>query len=192
MAIPNPLYRQGQQYPMFNLPGQTPSSAGSVSNIVPNFSRLSQGASGIINSGISGLPSASPARRANAYFGASSGMPGSDFVRNRGFDLYGEQADAYQQRGLDNFLKLLQGYSGTVMPTAGQQIQNQQFNRSLQSDERQADANMALNQQQQFFNEMKAGRGVPWNSNTRGEVTDRFGGNLGYDRNYDRVLALSR
>ena len=51
-------------------------------------------------------------------------MPGSDFVRNRGFDLYGEQAEASKQRGLDNFLKLISGYSGTVMPTAGQMMQS--------------------------------------------------------------------
>lgn len=179
---------------MFNLQPQTPSAAGSVSNIVPNFNRLSADASGIVNSGMSGLPSSSPARRAGAFFGAGSGMPNSDFVRNRSYDLYGEQADAYQQRGLDNFLKLLQGYSGTVMPTAGQQVQNQQFNRELQSNERQADANMALNQQKQAFDEMQWGKGRPWTSTSTGDILDRTNQRLGYDPLFNRqkgTLAFS-
>ncbi len=119
-------------------------------------------------------------------------MPGSDFVRNRGYDLYGEKADKYQQEGLDNFLKLLSGYSGTVMPTAGQQIETQQFNANLANRGREFDINEAGQQQQQAFNEMKAGRGVPWDSSARGDVTDRFGAKLGYDTNLDRLKALGR
>ncbi len=190
MALPTPTYRAGQQYPMFQPPGRTPGISGGVSNIVPNFNRLNQGASGFVQNLMSGLPSAAPTQRANAYFGAASGMPGSDFVRNRGFDLYGEKADAYQQRGFDDFLKMLQGYSGTVMPTTGEQLQSQEFNANLANRQREFDTNQALDQQQQAFTEMRAGRGVPWGSTTRGRVTDRFGGDLGYQSPLDRLRQL--
>ncbi len=75
-------------------------------------------------------------------------MPGSDFARNRGFDLYGEQAESNKQRGFDDFLKLLQGYSGTVSPTAGQQIQHNEFNSDLAFRNSQADRQNSLEQQQ--------------------------------------------
>lgn len=136
------------QYPWMQPRIAAPSSATSMlkSNI-PGFENMSGAAGGNIMQLLGGMPSASPARRANAYFGASSGMPGSDFVRNRGYDLYGEQAEGYKQRGLDNFLKLLQGYSGTVAPTAGQEIQNNQFGADLDFRQRQADIDNALNRE---------------------------------------------
>jgi hypothetical protein len=63
-------------------------------------------------------------------------MGGSDFVRNRGYDLYGEKSEGYKQRGFDDFLKLLSGYSGTVMPTTGEQLQREQLPMELASRER--------------------------------------------------------
>jgi len=98
-----------------------------LNSAIPGFSNLSASGSGIVKNLMGGLPSAGPAQRANAYFGAASGMPGSDFIRNRGFDLYGQQAEQYKQRGFDDFLKLLSGYSGTVAPTVGESIQEDQF-----------------------------------------------------------------
>jgi hypothetical protein len=74
-------------------------------------------------------------------------MGNSDFVRNRGFDLYGKEAEANKQRGFDDFLKLLSGYSGTVMPTAGQQQQGSQFDRNLQFQRENAQAQIDLEQQ---------------------------------------------
>lgn len=105
--------------------------SGIVNNAIPGFNGLSGSATGIIGNLMGGLPSAAPTQRSNAYFGVNSGMPGSDFVRNRGFDLYGEQAQQNQQRGFDDFLKLLQGYSGTVMPTQAEQIGQNQFAQNL-------------------------------------------------------------
>ena len=98
-----------------------------LNSAIPGFSTLSSSGSGIVKNLMGGLPSAAPTQRANAYFGTTSGMPGSDFIRNRGFDLYGQQAESYKQRGFDDFLKLLSGVSGTVAPTTGQSIQQQQF-----------------------------------------------------------------
>ena len=115
-----------------------------VDNAIPGFGGMSTGASNIVNQLIQGMPSAAPTQRANAYFGTQSGMPGSDFVRNRGFDLYGQEAEASKQRGLDNFLKMIGAYSGTVMPTAGQSLQASQAAAELASRNRQADAQLGL------------------------------------------------
>ena len=69
-------------------------------------------------------------------------MPGSDFIRNRGFDLYGQQAEGYKQRGFDDFLKLLSGTIGTVTPNAGQLQQQTQFDKSHMFQQQQANANI--------------------------------------------------
>lgn len=161
-----------------------------ISNPFPEFAGMNNLATGNIMSLLGGMPSAAPTQRANAYFGVSSGMPGSDFVRNRGFDLYGEEAEGYKQRGFDNFLNLLGGYSGTVMPTAGQQMQNQQFYQDMATRNQQANAQMALEREAQELNELKAGKGVPWNSTATGNMYDRFGSRLNYDPNFDRTKAL--
>jgi len=109
-----------------------------VNKAIPGYSGLTSSASSIVGNLMGGLPSAGPAQRANAYFGATSGMPGSDFIRNRGFDLYGQQAEQYKQRGFDDFLKLLSGTVGTVTPNAGQQQQQSQFDKDLQLRQQQA------------------------------------------------------
>lgn len=169
---------------MFGLPPQTPPTTGTVTNNVPGFNNLSRSASGIVSNLTGGLPSASPTQRASAFFGASSGMPGSDFIRNRGFDLYGQKAEEYKQRGFDDFLNMLKGYSGTVMPTTGEQLQNQQFNARLAAGERESDADMALKQQQQYFDETRWGKGRAWNSTANGDVFDRTGKRLGFSPQY--------
>jgi hypothetical protein len=159
-----------------------------LTSAIPGFDNLAGGASSLVQNLLSGLPSAAPAQRQAAYFGVNSGMPGSDFARNRGYDLYGEQAEAFQQRGFDDFLKLLQGYSGTVAPTAGQTLQQRQANAEMISRQRQADAQLGLDRKAQELNELKAGKGVPWNSTSTGDMYDKFGGRLNYDQNFDRRL----
>lgn len=119
-----------------------------VNKAIPGYGALSGGASGIVGNLISGMPSASTSQRSNAYFGAGSGMGGSDFVRNRGFDLYGQQAEASKQRGFDDFFKLLSGYSGTVMPTTGQQQSGSEFDRNLQFQRENAQSQVDLAQQE--------------------------------------------
>lgn len=123
-----------------------PTSA--LTKTIPNFDRLRGGATGLVQNLLEGLPSSAPTQRANAYFGAKSGMPGSDFVRNRGFDLYGEEAEKYKQRGFDDFLKLLQGFDGTVGPTIGQKIQDRQFGEQLDFQKQQAANQLNLDQLQ--------------------------------------------
>jgi len=114
-----------------------------VNQAIPGYSGLTKTGSSIVGNLMGGLPSAGPTQRANAYFGAGSGMPGSDFIRNRGFDLYGQQAEAYKQRGFDDFLKLLSGTIGTVTPNAGQQQQQGQFDANLKLQQQQANAGIA-------------------------------------------------
>lgn len=104
----------------------------------------------MVNNLLSGMPSTGTAQRANAYFGSQTGMPSSDFVRNRGFDLYREQADKYQQRGFDDFLQLLRGTSGTIAPTTGEQLQSNQFDRNFQ--QHQVDQNQQVGQFNSTYN----------------------------------------
>ena len=92
-----------------------------LAGAIPGLDRATSGASTMVSDLLGGMPSPSRTRKANAYFGTASGMPGSDFVRNRGFDLYSKEADAYKQRGFDDFLSLLKGVSGTIAPTTGEQ-----------------------------------------------------------------------
>lgn len=97
-----------------------------LERIVPGLSKNFSTASGNINELLGGLPSPSIARNAAAYFGINSGMPGSEYIRNRGFDLYNSQANDMRQRGIQDLLGLLQGVSGTVVATPGQALQDKQ------------------------------------------------------------------
>lgn len=127
----------------FNVP-QVGTRTGSSVNMnsllesgIPGFGGLTRSATDIIGNLLNGLPSPSLARRENAYFGAASGLgssntdPTHDFLRNRGFDLYGQKAEERQQTGLKDLLSLLSGYSGSVVPTTGQALQNDQFNQEF-------------------------------------------------------------
>lgn len=141
-----------------SIPGQIPGlglytgggsptpGVGGISSIlnsaIPGFSGLTKSATGNIMDLLGGDPSPSIARRANAYFGANSGMPGSEFVRNRGFDLYNQQGEQRKETGLHDLLSLLAGYSGNAFPTVGEQQQGNQFSQDL--DFRKAQANNAL------------------------------------------------
>ena len=162
-----------------------------VNKAIPGYNGLSAQSSNIVGNLMGGLPSAAPTQRANAYFGANSGMPGSDFVRNRGFDLYGQQAEQYKQRGFDDFLKLLSGESGTVMPTTGQQIQSGQFGQDLAQRQREA------NQRATEFNadyalKKNANQDPIWNSSDTGQMYTRSGLSAGYDPNFDNASKFHR
>lgn len=102
-----------------------------LNNAIPGFSELTKSASANVGNLLNGMPSADATRTANAYFGVGSGMPGSEFIRNRGYDLYGQQGEQRRQQGLGDFLSLLGGFSGNVVPNAPQTLQNQQFGQQL-------------------------------------------------------------
>lgn len=98
-----------------------------INSAIPGLSGLTQSATNIIRNGLEGLPSPDETRLSNAYFGAGSGLdPTSDFLRNRGYDLYKTKANQRQRQGIQDLLALVGGYSGTVTPTPGQEIGAQQ------------------------------------------------------------------
>ncbi len=119
--------------------------------LMPGFGKNVSTASGNINELLNGLPSPSLARNAAAYYGVGSGMPGSDYVRNRGFDLYNTQANQMKQQGQDDLLKLLSTVSGTAVATPGQALQDKQAsgqldlgNRSLANSANQSEQDRQL------------------------------------------------
>ncbi len=159
-----------------------------LNNAVPGLDKLTSGATGVVNNLLEGLPSAGPTQRANAYYGASSGMPGSDFVRNRGFDLYQEKADSYKQRGFDDFLALLKGASGTIAPTPGEQLQNTQFDRNLQ--QRQVEANQQVGQFNANYNKGDQFDTSAWSSDDDGTLRNRAGQSIRNDPSFRRNRSI--
>lgn len=136
MSYPVPLPNYPiPQHPLTPLP--KPGDLGQqthdiLNNAIPGLDGLTGRASSNVGQLLSGLPSAGPTQTANAYFGAGSGMPGSDFIRNRGYDQYNQKAEGYKQRGFDDFLSLLKGASGTIAPTPGETAGNNQYYAGLQ------------------------------------------------------------
>lgn len=118
-----------------------------LNQLIPNLPQATQKASSNIMDLLNGSPNPGLAQNASAYYGVTSGMPGSDYVRNRGFDLYNTQADQRRQQGLQGLLSLLGGVSGTATLTPGEQQQNSQFNKTFGLQQQQ------LGQQQSQFNQ---------------------------------------
>lgn len=126
------------------LKAPTTAATNPLATVIPGLDDTLATASGNIDELLSGNVSPSIARNASAYMGVASGMPGSEFVRNRGFDLYNTQGNAMKRQGLGDLLSLLQGVSGTVAPTTGQSLQNEQFNRGLDQSASQFGQTMGL------------------------------------------------
>ena len=105
--------------------------------LMPGFSENVATASGNIAELLRGQPSPALARNAAAYYGVNSGMPGSEFVRNKGFDLYNTQANAMKAQGQDELGKLLASVSGTAVARPGEVMQNAVANRGVANQEQQ-------------------------------------------------------
>ena len=102
---------------------------------IPGLNNLTGGASAIIQNLLQGLPSPDQSRLDNAYFGAGSGLDtSSPFLQSRGRELYGARAEQRQQQGIDNLLKMLGTYSGTVSPSTGEQQRANEQSYSSQWD----------------------------------------------------------
>jgi len=85
---------------------------------------------------------------ASARYGIASGMPGSGLIRNRtGRDL-GRATEDIQRAGEQDFLSTLGVYSGTIAPSAGQALQNQQFGMDFGFRQNQADRQFGLQRNQ--------------------------------------------
>lgn len=127
-----------------------------INNAIPGLNNLTSSATGIIDSALNGLPSPSESRSANAYFGAGTGMdPTSDFLRNRGYDLYKGKANQRQQQGLANLLSLVGTYSGNVAPTPGQELQDKQATGQLDLGNRQLEQSGSQFQQDFGFQQQQ-------------------------------------
>jgi hypothetical protein len=147
------------------LPGDT---SAYLNQVLPGFDKLGGQATSVISNLLSGLPSASAARTSNAYFGAGSGVGStSDFLRNRGYDLYGQQAQQRQQTGLQDLLSTIGGYSGTVVPTAGQSLQNTQFGQQLGEQSSEFGQNLQLQQFQAMLQALSLGEKITSSNQTQ-------------------------
>lgn len=103
---------------------------------------------------LSGLPSPDLARTANAYFGAASGVsPTSDFLRNRGYDLYNAMGEQRRAQGQSELTNLIGTVSGPELSARGQNIQSSQFGQNLFEQQREFDINQEL---QQFLAQLQA------------------------------------
>lgn len=133
-----------------NSTSNTSSSSNIVNSTIPGAEDLTNSA--VTNTGnlLNGMPATSAARRAAAYFGTGSGAPSSDFTRNRGFDLYSEQANQNKQQGLSDYLALISGLTGPQLQQQSQNNQSSQFAQQL-AQQRQQYAD-SLKQRQEEFN----------------------------------------
>src|ERR1035437_9287897 len=95
-----------------------------LNSLLPGFNNLTTSATGDIQSLLNGLPSPSQARTTNAYWGAGAGTPAggagttgdiNSFIGARGTDLYGQQAAANQQTGLQDLLQTIGTYSAPAL-----------------------------------------------------------------------------
>jgi hypothetical protein len=101
-----------------------PSSGSIIEQSIPGFSGLTSSATSIINNLLSGGASTGPSQNATAKYGVRTGMPGSGVSNAFGYDLHNKRGDEMRQRGIDDLLKLVTGYSGTVNATPGELLNN--------------------------------------------------------------------
>jgi hypothetical protein len=133
-----------------------------INSLLPGLSKLTGSATGDISSLLNGLPSPSLARTTNAYWGAGAGTPAggagttgdiNSFIGARGTDLYGQQAAANQQTGLQDLLQTIGSYSAPALQAQGQAQQANQFGQNLAQQGSQFGQNLTADQQQQAFNQ---------------------------------------
>ena len=131
-----------------------------INSLLPGLSNLTSTATSNIQSLLSGLPSTSQARTTNAYWGSGAGTPAggtgtagdiNSFIGARGTDLYGQQAAANQQTGLQDLLQTIGTYSAPALQAQSQAQQANQFGQNLAQQGSQFGQNLALEQQAQAF-----------------------------------------
>jgi hypothetical protein len=131
-----------------------------LASIIPNYTSMVGGATGIIGNLLNGSPSPSTVRNDNATFGVASGQPATSglgsLIGNRGYDLYKQQGQANQQTGISNLLNLIQGISSPTLTNQGQQMQNTQATNSLAQQNSQFGQELQLQQ----FQSMLQGLGI--------------------------------
>lgn len=97
-----------------------------LESILPGISGTLGQQLGNINNLISGTESPAITQNMNAYWGANSGLaPGSEFLRNRAVDLFGERSAQRQAQGGQDLLGLLGGVSAPLSSYRGQDVQRE-------------------------------------------------------------------
>lgn len=135
-----------------------------LNSVLPGLSKNLGQSSDIIGQLLSGNLTSGERRsifNAGAERGVMSGMPGSTAVGGSLFanaDLrnIGLASGQRQQQGIQDLLSLLQGVSGTVVPTAGQEIQDQQFGQDMDFRRTNADRDYGLRRDMFNFERSKA------------------------------------
>lgn len=119
--------------PRTTLPGMTGNNR-KFDTGIPGFDILSNAASANVQDLLAGTESPAITQNINAQWGVGAGVPGSEFLKNRAIDLYGQRSEARKQQGLQNLLGMLQGYSGTVTARPGEILsaESQGANRALE------------------------------------------------------------
>lgn len=128
-----------------------------LNSVLPGFSGNSSKASSLIRDMMEGKLSTATRNSiysAGAERGVLGGMPGStttggSLFANNDLKNIGLASDARQQQGIQDFLALLQGISGTVVPTAGQQLSDDASRRELAFRQGEANRDYGLKQNQQ-------------------------------------------
>jgi len=165
--------------------------------MIPGFSALSADSSNLIKSLMSGQLTGGERRAiydAGAERGVSGGMPGSSGMAGSLFanaDLrnIGLKSGERQQQGFQDLLAMLQGYAGTVAPTAGEELVDSRERNRL-SYAQQMDAYDRRKREEQEDEEQRRwdftqGIGRPYSSERSGETFDRTGKPTGYQKRYD-------
>lgn len=97
-----------------------------LESTVPGLSELLGTGSGVIKNRLSGTESPAIAQNMNAMWGAGAGLaPGTEFLRNRGVDLFGQRAEARQSQGLQDLLGMLGGITQPLGQYRGQNIERE-------------------------------------------------------------------
>lgn len=134
-----------------------------LNSAIPGFSGLTGNASSYLKELMSGritLGERNAVYNAGAERGTAGGMPGGstqsgNIFANNDLRTLGLMAGERQQQGLNGFMQLLQTVSGSVVPTAGQQQQQNQFDADLGFRNTQADRSFGLQQDAQRLERSK-------------------------------------
>lgn len=135
-----------------------------LESVLPGIGNMTSSATSAIQNMLNGLPSVSQARTNNAYFGVGAGQPDTGgvgtFTATRGADLYGQQAQANKQQGIQNLFGAIGAYSQPILSNQSQQLQNQQFNSNLGQQANQFDQQFQLQKFQAMLQAMGLGNQI--------------------------------
>lgn len=153
---------------------------------IPGFSRNTTKASNIISELLAGKLTAGERGaiyNAGAERGTASGMPGStgsggSLFANADLRNIGLASGERQQQGIQDLLSMLTSYSGTVLPTTGQELQNQQFGQEMDFRRTNADRDYKLRKDEADINMMGLLKRYGPKEYSK-SITPRLGGWLG-------------